>query len=300
MLTAGKIEVEKIGHGHFWRAACSERSPNGFAIRYLLFAAVFGQCPAALHRTETLALLHSNAIDGTIRGGPSELTLTRLFLSVVLSCGILSGCSAHLTRSNAKAQLDAHLKQAQSSFGRESLTSQVGTVSGACFDSPNYDPVENNEDTAVLVAAGFITMRPIRPHVWDVALTPSGNQAVSAKYAHTQKPDCDKWQVTFALSRYDHVEVTGILEEGIHARVDADLTYAITPVGLATRRVASSVVLEVDKRKFGERVASEHLDQTVSTMLGDLAYLPKGATSYVVPRHYPFEKFDDGWKLDLK
>jgi len=90
------------------------------------------------------------------------------------------------------------------------------------------------------------------------------------------------------------------LEEGIHARVDADLTYAITPVGLATRRVASSVVLEVDKRKFGERVASEHLDQTVSTMLGDLAYLPKGATSYVVPRHYPFEKFDDGWKLDLK
>jgi hypothetical protein len=176
-------------------------------------------------------------------------------LTVTATVPGLTGCGSHLNRSNAKAQLEALLKQEQklSPFGRESLTSHVGTVSGTCIDLPlSSDPVEDDTDNAVLAAAGYLTVRPIKPHVWDVQLTNLGAQANSTegKYGHQQNTDCDDWQVSLPLSRYDHLEVTGIVEDGVHAKVDANLTYVITALGLAVKKIASSVIFDVEKRKY--------------------------------------------------
>jgi hypothetical protein len=51
--------------------------------------------------------------------------------------------------------------------------------------------------------------------------------------------------VTFSLSQYDHLDVTGIVEDGVHAKVDTTLTFRITPVGMAARKVASAIAFEI-------------------------------------------------------
>jgi hypothetical protein len=50
--------------------------------------------------------------------------------------------------------------------------------------------------------------------------------------------------VTIPLSQYDHLEVTGIIEDGVHAKVDASLTFNITPVGMTVRRIASDTIFK--------------------------------------------------------
>lgn len=242
-----------------------------------------------------------------VRSGKRRPLARRVSLALMLFT--LAACnSGHLSRSKAKSQLEIAAREAQqlNPNGPHSLITQIGTVSGSCYDQTNYDPVEFDKGDAVLLATGYITTRSIKKNVWQVELTQLGQQALGSKYAHTQKPDCDDWQVEFPLSKYDHLNVTGIVEDGVHAKVDASLTFVITPVGRSVMKVASVVVLETEKREEtrllgpenGERLAHEFVDREVATLLGDdLVYAPQNATRYVKQATFAFEKYDDGWKV---
>ena len=161
----------------------------------------------------------------------------------------------------------------------------------------NYDPVESDFGAAVLSTTGYITLRPVKKHVWEVELTQLGKQAAGEKYAHTLAADCDEWQIEFVTSKYDHLDVTGIVEDGVHAKVEASVTFVITPVGMAARKVASAVVFDIDKRKFGEHFAHGALTGRIEELLGDdLAYAAPDKDAYVKQATFTFEKYDDGWK----
>ncbi|MGA2725712.1 MAG: hypothetical protein ABSG79_25295 [Bryobacteraceae bacterium] len=233
-----------------------------------------------------------------------QLLSAALFGASVLA---LAACSSgHLTRSNAKSQLEKAAQQAQQQNpdGPHSLTIHIGTVSGKCYNEPmmqDYDPVANSKEDALLSTTGYVTLRPVKKHVWEVELTQLGNQAAGEKYAHTQKTDCDAWYVQFPLSKYDHLDVTGIVEDGVHAKVDVLLTFVITPVGLAVRKVASSVILETDTKTYGAKLAQDFLSNNTRSILGDdLAYAPQDASRYVKQATVAFEKYDDGWNVATK
>jgi hypothetical protein len=136
---------------------------------------------------------------------------------------MLTACGGHLTRSDAKSQLEQQARQAQQQDpgGPHYLLIKVGTVAN-CESHPgsDYDPAQSDPATAALSATGYLTVRPVKKHVWDVELTESGRQSIAGeKYGHEKKGDCDQWQVTIPLAQYDHLDVTGIVEDGVHAKV---------------------------------------------------------------------------------
>ena len=262
-------------------------------------------------------------------------TTTKTLLSLTLALAS-AACSDHLTRDNAKSQLEAVVKTEQMGLSPR-LAIQIGTVFGNCSGlTPNYEPVQFDPHYAVLSATGYVTARPIKKYVWEVALTQLGQQAIDRpKYAHEQQADCDEWQVDFPLSKYNHLDVTGIVEDGLHAKADASLIFVITPVGIAIRKVASSVVLDTLSRKNkaqveevlektgqqyrlsasrreqmrsemlarDEKSTQESLSDEVKTVLGyddDLFYAPADAKSYTKKRTFLFEKYDDGWRVSSR
>jgi hypothetical protein len=213
--------------------------------------------------------------------------------------------SGHLTRSRAKAQLDALSKKAASSddSGPHPILFQIGTISGACTEglTKDYDPVESGAEYPVLLSTGYITMQPIKNHVWRIELSERGKKSIAGEpYAHKQNgDDCDQWQVSMPLAKYDHLDITGILEEGAHAKVDIAITFAITQAGMDARKVAEQYVFEVDKRKYGEKLAHDFLSNSLTSLLGDdVAYAPPSARAYVKRGSVTFNKYDDGWKID--
>jgi len=154
----------------------------------------------------------------------------------------------------------------------------------------------------VLSATGYLTVLPIKKHVWDVELTELGKRSVSGKkYGHEQKGNCDEWQVTIPLSKYDHLDVTGIVEDGVHAKVDASLTFVILPVGLAVRTVAPAAILTADTKTYGEKFAQNFLNHSLTVLLGDdLVDTPPDKDRYVKEATFAFDKYDDGWKLSTQ
>jgi hypothetical protein len=79
------------------------------------------------------------------------------------------------------------------------------------------------------------------------------------------------------------------------------LTFVITPVGLAVRKVASSVILETDTKTYGAKLAQDFLSNNTRSILGDdLAYAPQDASRYVKQATVAFEKYDDGWNVATK
>lgn len=121
---------------------------------------------------------------------------------------------------------------------REEATRTISETTGttarwtrSVLGLPDYDPLQSDTASAILSATGYITIRPLKKHVWSVELTESGTKSITGdKYAHEQRGDCDQWQVTVPLSKYDHLDVTGIVEDGVHAKADASLTFVITSV----------------------------------------------------------------------
>lgn len=173
------------------------------------------------------------------------------WLLVVVQLGslLLAGCSSHLTRSRAKTELDQLVKR-NLERGQDSphaLLFQIGLVSSGCDESLNdFDPVESGAEYPMLAATGYLTVTPVRKHVWRVELTDLGKKSIAGQpYAHKQNgTDCDQWQVTLPLAKFDHVEVTGVLEEGVHAKVQIAAVFTITQVGLDARKVAEKYVFE--------------------------------------------------------
>jgi len=225
--------------------------------------------------------------------------------ALLLVCGalILTACGGHLTRTMAKAQLDELAKQAQrQDLGApHSILASIGTVANCepISYSSTYDPVESSDSTAVLSATGYMTVRPIKAHVWDVELTEIGNQSVAGeKYGHDQKGECNQWQVTIPLANYDHLDITGIVEEGVQARVDASFTFIITPVGMAARKVATPLEFGILKKMFGESFAKRFQDDYVKRLLGeDLVRTEPDKDRYIKKATFKFDKYDDGWKV---
>lgn len=107
--------------------------------------------------------------------------LIRITPAMLLVLTFATCNSGHLSRANAKAQLEKAAKQQvqQAPDGPHSLTTQIGIVSGNCYDQEamhGYDPVRSSEEDAVLVATRCITTRPIKKNVWNVELTQHGQQ----------------------------------------------------------------------------------------------------------------------------
>ena len=93
----------------------------------------------------------------------------------------------------------------------------------------------------------------------------------------------------------------GILEEGVHAKVDTAITFVITPVGMAARKIASATVLELDKKTYGDKLARDFLSDKVSSLLGaDLVYAPSDKDRYAKQVTFTFDRYDDGWKVSTK
>jgi hypothetical protein len=236
--------------------------------------------------------------------------MSSIRLAVIIGMsGVLISCG-HLSRSDARAQLDRQARQQEFPIAPNSVWVRIGTVSGNCYNTPQADVLGARE--SILSAAGYITVRQIKDHSWDVELTELGNRSIvttMGKYGHTQKTDCDFWQVSFELSKFNHLDVTGIVEDGVHAKVDALLTFIITPVGMAARKVASPILLELAKKTYGERltqdsseaVAQEFVRRNSSSLLGqELTDTPKDTDRYIKPGTFEFDKYDDGWKISTK
>lgn len=235
-----------------------------------------------------------------------KMTQRCLWIMALTVALALSACSheegRHLIRSTAKAQLERAFKNSS----KYNLTTNIGTISGNCLDLPNHtsdklDFVQSNKTYAVLSNTGYITIQPVKNHVWDVEPTRQGNGSIGAKYGHTQKTDCDEWQVEFVMAKFDHLDIIGIVEDGVHAKVDTLLAYKITPIGLAVMRQAASTIFKVDERTFGKELAqafSEHIDLSRQILLGDeLARLPLDKDKFALTESIEYVKYDDGWKI---
>ena len=130
-------------------------------------------------------------------------------LIAIVNILILTGCSGHLSRSKAQSDMEREYQRCRDSvcvlgFGGHELLLPIGKVSGRCHGLAGYDPVaaDPKHEYKALAHAGYITIKPERPHVWSVSLTDIGQHAIKgAPYGHTQKGDCDSWQVSLPLTR---------------------------------------------------------------------------------------------------
>ena len=216
-------------------------------------------------------------------------------------------CTKHLTRDKAKAILDGVAKQnvAGNPDALRYILIQTGLISPNCEKDgavmKDYDPVENSNETAVLVAAGYLTATQVKPHVWTVEPTEQAQKQglFTDRYAHRTGANCDQWQSTIFLARYDHLDVTGIVEDGPHAKVDAAFTFMVTPAGIAIRKVARDAIYVVQKREFRDSLANDFTNSELSQMLGsELSNLPLNQNSYIKTNSFKFDRYDDGtWKL---
>ena len=207
--------------------------------------------------------------------------------------------SGHLSRSNAKAQLTKLM--VSTPVGHE-LMFQIGTISGACSGvGKDYDVVEESAEYPMLSDIGYVTVQPIKKHVWRVELTERGKKSiVGDRYGHKQDIDCDQWQVSMPVSKFNHFDITGILEEGKHAKVDLAFTFLVTPVGIDARKVAKRYVFESDKKKYGQELAEDFNRGNLETLLGDdVVYLAPSETTYVKRGSIMFNKYDNGWRVDV-
>jgi hypothetical protein len=238
-----------------------------------------------------------------------------LFGAVTLS---LTACSGgHLTRSRAKSQIEEKLKPTKGTNGPNTMYVDVGTVSPSCSDIPElggYDPIESNEKYRMLSKMGYLNIRSIKAHTWQVELTEHGKPIAGEKYGHIQKgSDCDEWTVAIPLDRFDHFDITGIVEEGAHARVDVSATFTITPIALEMKKTAPAFLLDIETEKFEnkkkemstisdylqrehERYRSESLGRDMSRLLGEDVIAAKD-NKYLKTTAIKFEKFDDGWRI---
>lgn len=222
----------------------------------------------------------------------------------------LTACGNHLTRSAARRLIDSSLQSHNVRLDRQDVLPiliQYGTVSGACEDDEslkNFDEVESNAEYDALADLGYLTKTQIQPHVWKVDLTDRGKSSISGEpYAHRQGKGCEEWQVNMPMAKFVGLDISQILEDGVHAKVDVILTYAFTPLGLALRPVADKYEFEENKKKYGEQLA-ETFGRSSGGFgmhaLGDseLRSLPDGANEYKKTATILFSRYDDGWKVD--
>jgi len=231
------------------------------------------------------------------------ISATALRAAVLSGLLLLCACG-HLTREYAKAQIDrAYLEGVTDTIagGSDEMLFEVGTISEDCSEDPalkGYDPVQDSPDYAVLSAAGAVTISRLRDHLWRVELTDLGKLASGRQYRHIRSATCDASQVALSLAKYDHTDIIGIVEEGVHATVEANVIHELTPVGLRVKREAADAIFALDKRTLGEKMARAVQDNRLAGVLhDDLRNMAVDDTSYTVRHSFKFTKYDDGWRL---
>jgi hypothetical protein len=56
------------------------------------------------------------------------------------------------------------------------LFAEIGTVSGSCIGSADYDPVSGDKTYQLLSAAKYLTIQSLGHHAWTVVLTEFGKK----------------------------------------------------------------------------------------------------------------------------
>jgi hypothetical protein len=166
----------------------------------------------------------------------------------ILICALalipLTGCG--LTRYNAKSQIEKATDRVEGfAFPtkffpfHETTTffthAQIGKITGDC---PNDDWAEHyvSSHDEQLVKAGLLTIQTVNSHTWDVRLTAKGKYE-GVVFDHTGKGDFGDYAVVFLpLTKVDHVEITGIAEDGAHAKVEALYYLRPSSAGCLLRR----------------------------------------------------------------
>ena len=200
-----------------------------------------------------------------------------LFLVLLLSSGLLVGCSNNLGRAEAKRLINEAVKTTPPP---KELLINTGLVSGYCFDSysDNYNPT-NTTDYKTLTKLGMVTITPVA-HAWQVEFTETGKRAVQGDpYGHTQKLYCDEWQSNLPVATFDGIEVTGIQQEGVHAKAEIAIKWKLTPLGLAIKNLPA-----------------EYQDVGVGN---EFLHAPNGKGEFSQDDAASFEKYDDGWRLKV-
>ncbi len=227
-------------------------------------------------------------------------------LAALLCAAELVGCQSGLSRTHAQELLKLEVKKHNNDihFVAGKVFLHIG-INGDC-EAKNYDAVERNATAAALVRVGYARVEPIKPHLWRVSLTQLGEKAVDGeKYHHTTQGPCDHWQVTIPLARFDHFDVTGVVNEGSYATADVQATFFLTPVAIALRPVVDDVQYQTDVTGYGMKLADSFRDGASSSgksILGsdDVYYaspLGKSLVGYTKTDRVKFAKYDDGWRV---
>jgi hypothetical protein len=217
--------------------------------------------------------------------------MKRKLAALVLATAAVSSlsCSGKLTRPEAQAQLEEQLRIA--SIYDPKVTINTGLVSGYCALDPSiakdYDPIARRQSYALLKQLGAVTIEATDfKHAYQITLTDVGKKWVDGSpYSHTQKQHCDEWQVDLPVANVIGVQVTGIQQEGVHAKVDASLCRKLTPLG--------------------ETLKAQNLTDNQQVLLGlGTGFLD--SYHFVRPNEYcefdsvMFNKYRDGWRAEMR
>ncbi len=227
--------------------------------------------------------------------------MKRKLAALVLATAALSGLSCSgsgkLTRPEAQARLEEQLGIA--SIFDPKVTINTGLVSGYCTLDPSiakdYDPIARQQGYALLKQLGAVTIEATDfKHAYQITLTDVGKKwEDGSPYGHIQTQHCDEWQVDLPVANVTGVQVTGIQQEGDHAKVDASLCRKLTPLG--------------------ETLKAQNLtdNQQVLLGLGTGFFLGLG-TGFFNSRHFVrpdeycefrsimFKKYRDGWHPEMR
>lgn len=130
---------------------------------------------------------------------------------------------------------------------------------------------------------GYATVQFINAHLWEIKLIDTGSRiAVKKKVGHRQHEGCDGWLEAIPLSNYDHLEVTGIVEEGAYATVYFSAYYTLTPAGKATMTLVQA------NNSFDQGLLKISLGSDIFGPPKD-SYASQGTARLI--------KYDNGWRL---
>ena len=200
-----------------------------------------------------------------------------LFVIVLLPVNLLIGCSNNLSRTEAQRLINKAIEQIPAP---KELLINTGLVSGYCTSTgASYNPT-NRLDYKTLVKLGMVTIMPVA-NAWQVEFTDAGKRAVQGEpYAHAQKTNCDSWQSNLPVAIFDGIEVTGIQQEGIHAKADIAVKWKLTPLGLTLKTIPEGDDIEMGLGR-------------------EFSHMPKGKGEFSENEGAAFEKYDDGWRLKI-
>jgi hypothetical protein len=205
---------------------------------------------------------------------------------IVLLLGLTGCTSGKLTRSQAEAIINK--KQAAGGFYTPMVITHIGKMSGYCSDFSRLGGTAAQDDQLTSQVYNFPLLQKLgalnvervgQPYIYNITLTDFGKQVAGEPYGHTTfESTCDSWQVDLQVLTWDKATVTGIVQDGVLAKVETLLCRKPTAFG------AKFLEVPEEQRKF--LLNNEY----------NLGYLRSNG-DYCKSDEFAFEKFDDGWRL---